>query len=63
MEAWHSTLESELRRIKHFAIKAAARAKVATWIENYNIARRHSALSMLSPPACEQSLAAAEKAA
>jgi putative transposase len=58
IEAWHSTLEFELRRIEHFATKAVARAKVAAWIEEYNITRRHSALGMLSPVAYEQALAA-----
>jgi putative transposase len=63
IESWHSTLEFELRRIEHFTTKAAARAKVAAWIEDYNTTRRHSALGMLSPLAYEQALAAAEKAA
>jgi putative transposase len=53
IEAWHSTLEFELRRIEHFATKAAAKAKVAAWIEDYNTTRRHSALGMLSPVAYE----------
>jgi putative transposase len=39
--AWHPNLESELRRIEHFPTKATARAKVATWIEEYNTIRRH----------------------
>jgi hypothetical protein len=51
IEAWHSTLEFELRRVEHFATKAAARARVAAWIEDYNTTRRTppwacSALSM-----------------
>jgi putative transposase len=58
IEAWHSTLEFELRRIEHFATRAAARAKVAAWIEDYNHHRRHSSLGMLSPTAYEQALAA-----
>jgi putative transposase len=62
IEAWHSTLEFELRRTEHFATKAAARAKVAAWIEDYNTTRRHSALGMRSPVACEQALAAGEAA-
>jgi putative transposase len=62
IEAWHSTLEFELRRMEHFATKAAARAKVAAWIEDYNITRRHSALGMRSPVAYEQALAAGEAA-
>src|SRR5215472_16416131 len=35
IESWHSTLEFELRRLEHFATKAAARAGVAAWIEDY----------------------------
>ena len=55
IESWHSTLEFELRRLEHFATKAAARAGVAAWIEEYNHDRRHSALGMLSPIAYERS--------
>jgi len=58
IESWHSTLEWELRRVEHFATKAQARAKVAAWIEDYNTARRHSSLGMLSPIAYERALAA-----
>jgi putative transposase len=57
-ESWHSTLEFELRRVRHFATRARARAAVAAWIENYNTARRHSALGMLSPAAYEHALLA-----
>ena len=63
IEAWHSTLEFELRRLERFATKAQARARVAAWIEEYNTIRRHSALGMLSPVAYEQALAAAKQAA
>jgi len=63
IESWHSTLEFELRRIKHFATKAAARAAVAAWIEDYNYHRRHSSLGMLSPVAFERALAAEQKEA
>ena len=49
IESWHSTLEFELRRTERFATRAAARARVAQWIEEYNTTRRHSALGMLSP--------------
>ena len=59
IESWHSTVEFELRRAGHFATRAAARARVAAWIEDYN--RRHSALSMMSPVAWE--LAAGRDAA
>jgi transposase InsO family protein len=62
IEAWHSTLEFELRRIERFTSKATARAKVAAWIEEYNTTRRHSALGMRSPLAYEQARAAGEAA-
>ncbi len=62
IEAWHSTLEWELRREQHFATKAQARAAVAAWIEDYNTVRRHSALGMRSPIAYEHALAAREAA-
>jgi transposase InsO family protein len=63
IESWHSTLEFELRRIEHFATRAAARAAVAAWIEDYNYHRRHSSLGMLSPVAYERALAAGQKEA
>lgn len=62
IEAWHSTLEWELRREQHFATRAQARAQVAAWIEDYNTARRHSALGMRSPVAYERALADGEAA-
>jgi putative transposase len=62
IESWHSTLEFELRRLQHFATTAAARTGVAAWIEDYNTARRHSALGMLSPAGYERALAAGEAA-
>jgi putative transposase len=62
IEAWHSTLEFELRRLQHFATRAAARAAVAAWIADYNTARRHSALGMMSPVQYEQALAAGQAA-
>lgn len=49
IEAWHSTLEFEVRQVEHFATKAQARARVAAFIADYNRARRHSALGMRSP--------------
>ena len=58
IESWHSTLEFELRSVEHFATKAAARAKVAAWIEDYNTNRRHSACQMMSPVNYEKTLAA-----
>jgi transposase InsO family protein len=63
IESWHSTAEFELRRIEHFAAKAAARARVAAWIEDYNHHRRHSSLGMRSPVAYQQALAAGKEAA
>jgi putative transposase len=56
IESWHSTLEFELRSVEHFASRAAARARVSAWIEDYNRHRRHSALGMMSPVAYEQAL-------
>lgn len=57
-ESWHSTVEFELRDLEHFATKAQARARVASWIEEYNHDRRHSALGMITPVAYELSLTA-----
>jgi putative transposase len=48
IEAWHSTLTFELRARETFATKATARARVPTWIDEYNRERRHSACGMLS---------------
>ena len=56
IESWHSTLEFELRSLHRFTTRAQARAAVAAWIEDYNTARRHSALGMRSPAAYERSL-------
>jgi putative transposase len=61
IESWHSTVEFELRRVEHFATRAAARTGVAAWIEDYNHNRRHSASGMMSPVAWE--LAAGKEAA
>jgi putative transposase len=58
IEAWHSTLEFELRRCEQFATKAQARARVPAWIEDYNHHRRHSACQMLPPAVYEKTLAA-----
>jgi transposase InsO family protein len=58
IESWHSTLEFELRAIEHFTTKAAARTRVAAWIEDYNTNRRHSACQMMSPVNYEKTLAA-----
>jgi putative transposase len=54
--SWHSTLEFELRAVEHFTTRAAARARVSAWIEDYNTRRRHSALGMMTPVRYEQVL-------
>jgi putative transposase len=61
IEAWHSTLTFELRARETFATKAAARARIPTWIDEYNRERRHSACGMLSP--VDYELAQARQAA
>jgi putative transposase len=61
IEAWHSTLEFELRSLEHFATKAQARAAVAAWIDRYNRDRRHSACGMRSPIDYELTLPAANR--
>jgi putative transposase len=63
IESWHSTVEFELRRIEHFATRAAARAGVAAWIEEYNTVRRHSACGMMPPVAWELARGAGRDAA
>ncbi|HJY73207.1 MAG TPA: IS3 family transposase [Streptosporangiaceae bacterium] len=62
IESWHSTVEFELRRIEQFGTRAAARAGVAAWIEDYNHERRHSALGMVSPVDYERALAGKDAA-
>ena len=62
IESWHSTLEFELRSVEHFRTRAAARARVSAWIEDYNQHRRHSALGMMSPVDYEQALKARKAA-
>jgi len=62
IESWHSTLEFELRSLQHFATKAAARAAIAAWIEDYNHHRRHSSLGMRSPVDYELALAGKDAA-
>jgi putative transposase len=56
-------VEFELRRVEHFATRAAARAKVAAWIEDYNTKRRHTACQKMPPAAYEQLLITKGKAA
>ena len=63
IESWHSTLEFELRRIEHFPTRAAARAGVAAWIQDYNHHRRHSACGMISPVAWELARSTGQEAA
>jgi putative transposase len=62
IESWHSTLEFELRSLEDFTTRAAARARVSAWIEDYNYNRRHSALGMMSPAGYERALQAGEAA-
>ena len=58
IESWHSTLQFELRALEHFTTRAAARARIPAWIDDYNRNRRHSSLRMMSPVDYEQALAA-----
>jgi putative transposase len=62
IESWHSTLEFELRSLRSFATREAARTAVAAWIEDYNVVRRHSALGMRSPVDYERALAGKDAA-
>jgi putative transposase len=63
IESWHSTVEFELRRLEHFATRAAARAGVAAWIEDYNTRRRHPACGMMPPVAWELARCTGQEAA
>jgi putative transposase len=49
IESWHSTVEFELRSCEEFTTKAAARRRVAAWVDEYNRTRRHSSIGMISP--------------
>jgi hypothetical protein len=49
IESFHSTLEFELRSLEDFPTQAAARTRVAAWIDEYNTIRRHSAIAMIFP--------------
>ena len=57
-ESWNSTLEFELLSRRHFATKAQARREIATFIDRYNLTRRHSSAEMHSPVDYEAILAA-----
>ena len=48
--------------LRRFATRAAARAAIAAWIEDYNHVRRHSALGMVSPVDYERALAGKDAA-
>jgi putative transposase len=48
-ESFHSTLEFELLRKRHFATRADARVAVASYIDRYSRVRRHSSCEMRSP--------------
>ena len=60
IEAWHSTLEFELRSMEDFTTRDQARRAVAGFIDEYNTTRRHSTLGMLSPLEYERLHADAE---
>ena len=55
-------IEFQLRSVEHFAIRAAARARVSAWIEDYDQYRRYSAQGMMSPVGYEQALKAGKAA-
>ena len=63
IESWHSTLEFELRAVERFATRAAARRRIAEWIDEYNTGRRHSGIGMRTPIGYEQLLATQQAAA
>ena len=56
IESWHSTLTFELRGLERFATKAAARTRVAAWIDEYNRDRKHTSVGMRSPIDYEHAL-------
>lgn len=62
IEAWHSTLEFELRALERFATKAAARTRIAAWIDESNRERKHTARGMRSPIDYELALRATTRA-
>ncbi|MGH3678936.1 MAG: integrase core domain-containing protein [Natronosporangium sp.] len=63
VESFNSTLEHELLSPVRFTTRAAARAAVATWIDDYNRQRRHSSIQMMSPVDFEQQATRRRKAA
>ncbi|WP_419197568.1 integrase core domain-containing protein [Microbispora hainanensis] len=63
-ESFNSTLKVEFVHRHHFATRAEARVKIATWIADfYNTRRRHSAADGLPPIEFEQQIMAARTAA
>lgn len=52
----------DLGPVAEVATRAQARARVAEWIEEYNTARRHSAIAMMSPVGFELAQARNEAA-
>lgn len=63
IEAWHSTLEFELRRVERYATKVEARIGVAAFINEYHRDRRHTSIGMMSPLDYELSLTADQQPA
>ncbi|MEV5746163.1 IS3 family transposase [Microbispora rosea] len=62
-ESFNSTLKVEFVHRHHFATRAEARVKVATWIADfYNTRRRHSAADGIPPIQFEQQIGAARTA-
>ena len=62
-EAFNSTLKVEFVHRQHFATRAEARIKIATWIcDFYNTTRRHSANDGLAPITFEQQIAETRRA-
>jgi putative transposase len=63
-EAFNSTLKVEFVHRHHFATRAEARLKIATWIADfYNTTRRHSANDGLAPTPFEHQMAQARATA
>jgi putative transposase len=53
-ESFHSTMQFELLAANHFTSRAAARAALAAWVQEYNEHRRHSTNGMLAPAVYER---------